>query len=189
MARKLNKIQKQDKETKSVSKVFRCTPTRAKQIKESDFTVDEMLDYFFLFSEDEYFEKLMRLRELKTEVHYKKQALAGAEITVDKLNSEITLLEIEIEQIQDTIEDGDYGLKEYKKAKRIHNSIQTTLKYYYTQYNPKEKLNLTIDDFVISKNTRRYIKRQATFCGLDFDDFVVELKKAYNENGVQQALI
>ena len=189
MARKLNKIQKQDKETKSAKHDFRCTPTRKRQIQESDFTVDEMLDYFFLFSEDEHFEKLIKLRELKTEVHYKKQALKDAEFTVSKLNSDIVLLEIEIEKIQDTMEDENYSLKDYIKAKRIHNSIQTTLKYYSKYYNPHNNPNLSIDDFIMSSSTRTYVKRQATMCGLEFDDFVAELKKTHNENGVQQALI
>ena len=187
MARKLNKIQKQ--ETKSARHHFRCTPTRAKQIKDSEFTVDEMLDYFFLFSEDEHFEKLMRLRELETEVHYKKQALADAKLTVDKLNDDITILEIEMEQIQDTMKDGNYSLKEYKNAKRIQNTIQTTLEYYHKYYNPNNNPNLDIDDFIMSSSTRPYVKRQATFCGLDFDDFVAELVKAYNDYGVQQVLI
>ena len=154
MARKFNKIQKQDKETKSARHDFRCTPTRAKQIKESDFTVDEMLDFFFLFSEDEYFEKLIRLKELKNELYSKKRLLADAETTVDKLNSDILLLEIEMEQIQDTMENGNYSLEEYSKAKRIHNSIQTTLKYYSTYYNPNNNPSLSIDDFIMSSSTR-----------------------------------
>ena len=189
MARKLNKIQKQDKETKSARHHFRCTPTRKREIQESEFTVDEMLDYFFLFSEDEHFEKLMKLRELKTEVHYKKQALADAKLTVDKLKDDILLLEIEMEQIQDTMKDGNYNLKEYKNAKRIHNTIQTTLEYYSKYYNPNNNPRLSIDTFIASSKTRPYVKRQATFCGLDFDDFVAELVKAYNDYGVQQVLI
>ena len=179
MARKLNKIQKQNNEIKSVDKHFRCTPSRAEQIKSSDFTVDEMLDFFFLFSEDEHFEKLIKLKELKSELYSKKKLLSNAETTVGKLKDDIILLEIEMEKIQDTMKDGNYNLKEYSKAKRIHNSIQTTLKYYSTYYNPKNKPTLSIDDFIISEATRPYIKRQVTMCGLDFNDFVAELVKAY----------
>ena len=76
MTRKLNKIQKQDNERKSISKIFRCTPSRAKQIKESEFTIDEMLNFFFLFSEDEHFEKLIRLKELKNELYSKKKIIS-----------------------------------------------------------------------------------------------------------------
>ena len=119
----------------------------------------------------------------------KKRLLADAETTVNKLNDDILLLEIEMEQIQDTMNDENYNLKEYSKAKRIYNSIKTTLKYYSTYYNPKNKPTLFIDDFIISEATRPYIKRQATMCGLDFNDFVAELVKAYNENGMQQVLI
>ena len=189
MARKLNKIQKQNNEIKSVDKHFRCTPSRAEQIKSSDFTVDEMLDFFFLFSEDEHFEKLIKLKELKSELYSKKKLLSNAETTVGKLKDDIILLEIEMEKIQDTMKDGNYNLKEYSKAKRIHNSIQTTLKYYSTYYNPNNNPNMSIDDFIASSNTRSYVKRQATMCGLDFDDFVAELVKAYNESGMQQVLI
>ena len=189
MANKKNKLQKGNKERKVCDKHFRCTPSRARQIKESEFTIDEMLDYFFLFSEDEHFEKLMRLRELKNELKYKKQALSDAQFRVDKLEDDILTIEVEIERIQETIDDGNYGLKEYAKAKRINNSIQTTLKYYSEYYNPNNNPNLSIDEFIMSSNTRPYVKRQATMCGLDFENFVAELVKAYNERGVQQVLI
>lgn len=189
MANKKNKLQKGNKERKVCDKHFRCTPSRARQIKESEFTVDEMLDYFFLFSEDEHFEKLMRLRELKNELKYKKQALSDAQFRVDKLEDDILTIEVEMERIEESMDYGKYGLKEYAKAKRINNSIQTTLKYYSEYYNPNNNPNLSIDDFIMSSSTRSYVKRQATMCGLDFENFVAELVKAYNERGVQQVLI
>lgn len=189
MANKKNKLQKGNKERKIVDKHFRCTPTRAKQIMDSDFTIDEMLDYFFLFSEDEHFEKLMRLRELKNELRYKKQALSDAQFRVDKLEDDILTIEVEMERIEESMDDGKYGLKEYAKAKRIHNSIQTTLKYYSEYYNPNNNPNLSIDDFIMSSNTRPYVKRQATRCGLDFDEFVEQLLKTYHEKGEQQVLV
>ena len=189
MIEMLDMPSRNNKERKSARQTFRCTPSRAKQIKDSDFTIDEMLDLFFLFSEDEHFEKLMRLRELKNELKYKNQALSDAQFRVGKLEDDILTIEVEIERIQETIDDGNYGLKEYAKAKRINNSIQTTLKYYSKYYNPSNNPNLSIDDFIMSSNTRPYVKSQATRCGLEFDEFVEQLVKAYNESGVQQVLV
>lgn len=189
MARKINKIKKQDDEKKTIRKNFRCTETRKKQIDESDFTIDEMLDFFFLFSEDKHFEKLMRLRELRFELKFKKQALTSAKQSVSELEDDVLGLEIEIEQIQETLKDENYNLNDYAKAKRINNSIQTTLKYYKEHYNPTNNPLLTIDEFVSSKKTNVYVKKQATRCGLNFNDFVDELVKAYNESEVQQVLI
>ena len=86
---------KADNEKKTQIKHFRCTETRKKQIDESDYTIDEMLDFFFLFSEDEHFEKLMRLREIKTELKIKNQDLKDAKRTVDTLEDAVLSLEIE----------------------------------------------------------------------------------------------
>lgn len=188
MARKV-KIRKQDDEKKNVRKNFRCTESRAKQINESDYTIDEMLDFFFLFSEDEHFEKLMRLRELRFELRFKKQALDKAKQDVNDLEDDVLGIEIEIEQIQDLLKDANYNLNDYAKAKRIHNSIQTTLEYYRQHYNPKNNPLLSIETFVNSKKTRTYVKKQATRCGLDFEDFVEQLVKVYNESEVQQVLV
>lgn len=188
MARKIKQM-KADSEIKDVRKNFRCTKSRAKQIDESDFTIDEMLDMFFLFSEDEHFESLMRLREIKAELKIKNQDLNDAKATVDKLEDRILSLEVEMEQIQETLNDNNYNLKDYAKAKRINNSIQTTLKYYREHYNPTNNPLLSIDEFIASKKTKVYVKKQATRCGLDFEDFVQELVKAYNESEVQQVLV
>ena len=188
MARKV-KITKDDDEKKTVRKNFRCTETRKKQIDDSDYTIDEMLDFFFLFSEDEHFEKLMRLREVKTELKFKRQALTQAKQNVDDLEDNVLALEIEMEQIQETLNDADYNLNDYSKAKRIKNSIQTTLKYYKEHYNPNNSPLLSIDEFIASKRTRTYVKKQATRCGLDFDEFVEQLVIAYNESEVQQVLV
>ena len=189
MARKINKIKKQDEEKKTIRKNFRCTESRAKQINDSDFTIDEMLDFFFLFSEDEHFEKLMRLRELRFERKFKKQALDKAKQNVNELEDNILEIDIEIEQIQELLKDANYNLNDYAKAKRINNSIQTTLEYYKEHYNPTNNPLLSIDEFIASKKTRTYVKKQATRCGLDFEDFVEQLVKAYNEMEVQQVLV
>lgn len=189
MARKINKIRKQDEERKNIRKNFRCTESRDKQIKESDYTIDEMLDFFFLFSEDEHFEKLMRLREIKAELKIKNEDLEDARNTVDKLEDKVLSLEVEMEQIQETLKDNNYNLHDYAKSKQIHNSIQTTLAYYNEYYNPTHNPRLTIETFVESKKTRIYVKKQATRCGLDFEDFVEQLVKAYNENEEQQVLM
>ncbi len=189
MARKINKIRKQDEEKKTIRKNFRCTESRAKQINDSDFTIDEMLDFFFLFSEDEHFEKLMRLREIKLELKFKKQALLKAKQDVEDLEDNVLALEIEMEQIQETLDNAKYNLNDYAKAKRINNSIQTTLSYYKEHYNPTNNPLLSIDEFIASKKTRTYVKKQATRCGLEFEDFVEQLVKAYNESEVQQVLM
>lgn len=188
MARKIRQT-KADKERKDEVKNFRCTKSRLKQINESDYSVDEMLDFFFLFSEDEHFEKLMRLREIKTELKIKNKDLEDAKRTVDVLEDAVLSLEVEMEQIQETLGDENYNLKDYAKAKQINNSIQTTLKYYREYYNPKNNPNLSIEEFINSKKTRTYVKKQATRCGLEFEDFVEQLVKAYNESEVQQVLM
>ena len=188
MARKI-KQRKADKEKKTKVKHFRCTESREKQINESDFSIDEMLDMFFLFSADEQFEMLMKLREIRTELKFKKQALSDAKATVDKLEDAVLSLEIEMEQIQEKLDGENYNLKDYAKAKQIDNSIQTTLKYYREYYNPTNNPNLSIEEFINSKKTRTYVKKQATRCGLEFEDFVDQLVKAYNESEVQQVLI
>lgn len=188
MARKV-KITKEDDEKKTVRKNFRCTESRKKQIDESDYTIDEMLDFFFLFSEDEHFEKLMRLRELRFQSKFKKQALEKAKQDVNDLEDDLLSLEIEIEQIQETLKDAKYNLNDYTKAKRINNSIQTTLEYYREHYNPTNNPLLSIDEFIASKRTRTYVKKQATRCGVDFDEYVKLLVDAYNESEVQQVLV
>lgn len=188
MARKI-KQKKADKEKKTKVKHFRCTESRVKQINESDFSIDEMLDFFFLFSEDEHFEKLMRLREIKTELKFKKHDLEDAKRTVDALEDGVLSLEVEMEQIQETLGDSNYNLKDYTKAKKINNSIQTTLKYYREYYNPTNSPNLSIDEFINGKKTRTYLKKQATSCGLELEDFVEQLVKAYNESEKQQVLV
>ena len=188
MARKV-KITKDDDEKKTVRKNFRCTETRKKQIDDSDYTIDEMLDFFFLFSEDEHFEKLMRLKEVKTELKFKRQALTKARQNVDDLEDNVLALEIEMEQIQETLNDADYNLKDYAKAKRIKNCIQTTLNYYREHFNPENSPLLSINEFISTKRTKTYVKKQATRCGLDFDEFVEQLVIAYNESEVQQVLV
>lgn len=180
---------KADVEKKDKVKNFRCTESRLKQINESDYTVDEMLDFFFLFSEDEHFEKLMRLRELRFERKFKKQALDKAKQDVNDLEDIILEIDIEIEQIQELLKDANYNLNDYAKAKRINNSIQTTLEYYRQHYNPKNNPLLSIETFVNSKRTKTYVKKQATRCGLEFEDYVEQLVKAYNESEVQQVLV
>lgn len=189
MARKINKIRKQDEEKKTIRKNFRCTESRAKQINDSDYTIDEMLDFFFLFSEDEHFEKLMRLRELRFELKFKKQALDKAKQDVNELEDNVLSIEIEIEQLQELLKDANYNLNDYAKAKRIHNSIQTTLEYYREHYNPTNNPLLSIDEFLASKKTRTYVKQQATRCGVGFDEYAEMLVKAYNESEVQQVLV
>ena len=188
MAKKIKQT-KEDREIKAKTKTFRCTETRLKQINDSDYSVDEMLDFFFLFSEDEHFEKLLRLRECRSELKFKKIALKDAKQTVDELEDNVLALEIEIEQIQEAIDDANYTLNDYAKAKRIENSIQTTLKYYREYYNKDNNPYLSIDTFIESKKTRTYVKKQATRCGLELEDFVEKLVKAYNESEVQQVLI
>ena len=178
-----------DKEKKDKVKNFRCTESRLKQINESDFTIDEMLDFFFLFSEDDEFEKLMRLREIKTELKFKKQELKRASQLVSDINDEIMDLEIESAQIQETLDDANYNLKDYAKSKKINNSIQTTLNYYKEVYNPNNNPLLTIETFIQTKKTKTYVKQQATRCGVDFDEFVGLLVDAYNESEVQQVLV
>ena len=189
MARKINKRKKQDEELKNIRKNFRCTESRAKQIKESDYTIDEMLDFFFLFSEDEHFEKLIRLKEINSELKIKRADLSDAKDIVDKLEDRILSLEIEQEQIQETLKDNNFNLHDYAKSKQIHNSIQTTLNYYKEYYNPTNSPRLTIETFVESNKTKAYVKNQATRCGLEIEDFVEQLVKAYNEMEVQQVLI
>ena len=189
MLKMKNKRKKIDSEPKNVRKNFRCTESRNKQITESDYTIDEMLDFFFLFSEDAEFEKLMRLREIKTELKYKKQELKRASQLVSDINDEIMDLEIESEQIQESLDNANYNLKDYAKSKKVHNSIQTTLNYYKEVYNPNNNPLLTIETFIQTKKTKTYVKRQASRCGVDFDEYIGLLVDAYNENEVQQVLI
>lgn len=185
---KRNKI-KSDRETKDKVKNFRCTESRLKQIKESDYSVDEMLDFFFLFSEDEHFEKLKRLDEIKTELKYKNQELKRVGKLLGTINDEIMDLEYESTQIKQELNDANYNLKDYAKSKKIQNSIQTTLNYYKEVYNPTNSPLLSINEFIASKKTKTYVKKQATRCGLEFDEFVNLLVDEYNKNESQQVLI
>lgn len=184
-----NKIKKYDSEKKDCRKNFRCTESRNKQIDESDYTIDEMLDFFFLFSEDEHFEKLKRLDEIKTELKYKNQELKRVASLLNTINDEILDLDFEASKIKQELGDANYNLKDYAKSKKIKNSIQTTLNYYNEVYNPKDNPLLSIDTFVQSKKTNVYVKRQATRCGVDFDEYVGLLVDAYNESRLQQVLV
>ena len=185
----MNKFKKYDSERKTIRKNFRCTESRKKQIDDSDYTIDEMLDFFFLFSEDEQFEKLMKLRDLKFEYEMKQKELSDTKLIVEKLEDEVLSLEIKIERIQNELDDSNYNLKDYTKSKKVKNSIQTTLKYFKDYYNPTNNPQLTIETFIQTKKTRTYVKNQATRCGVDFDEYVNLLVDAYNESEVQQVLI
>ena len=184
-----NRLKKEDFEKKTVRKNFRCSESRNKEINESDYTIDEMLDFFFLFSEDEHFEKLKRLDEIKVELKYKKRELKRASEIVAKINDEVIDLEIESAQIKEQLDGANYNLKDYAKSKKIHNSIQTTLNYYKEHYNPSNNPLLTIETFIETKKTKTYVKKQATRCGMEFDEYVDLLVDAYNESQVQQVLI
>ena len=175
------------KEKREIIKSIRFTPSENQAIKESGYSVPEMVGYFLAFSKDEDFEKLVEKKELETQLKLEKQRRISVEKELNDIDDSILTLEIRLERINNELRENKYNLKDYTKEKKISNSIQTTLKYYKEYYNPKERSYLTIESFIRDKST--YIKQQSTRCGLEESEFINLLVEAYNESQSQQVLI
>ena len=175
------------KEKREIIKSIRFTPSEIQGIKQSGYSVPEMVGYFLSFSKDEDFEKLVEKKELETQLKLEKQRRINVEQELENIDDNILTLEIRLERINNELRENNFNLQDYGKEKKISNSIQTTLKYYKEYYNPKGNDWLTIESFINDKST--YIKQQSTRCGLEEQEFINLLVEAYNESQSQQVLI
>ena len=175
------------KEKREIIKSIRFTPSENQAIKDSGYSVPEMVGYFLAFSKDEDFEKLVEKKEIETQLKLEKQRRISVEKELNDIDDNILTLELQLERINNELRENKFNLKDYTKEKKISNSIQTTLKYYEEYYNPKDNKYLTIESFINDKST--YIKQQSTRCGLEEQEFIKLLVEAYNESQSQQVLI
>ena len=175
------------KEKREIIKSIRFTPSEIQAIKQSGYSVPEMVGYFLAFSKDDDFEKLIEKGEIETKLKLEKQKRINVEQELENIDNNILTLEIQLERINNELRENNFNLQDYGKEKKITNSIQTTLKYYRKYYNPKNHEYLTIESFIHDKST--YIKQQSTRCGLEEQEFINLLVEAYNESQSQQVLI
>jgi len=183
---KQNKI-KSDREKKKILKTFRVDETKNREIKDNPLTIPELIDIALLITKDEDFQKVRKVQSLETENNLLKERKFNLESELERINNRMISNEIEIEELKKTINDKEFDLAKKKKERDIDNSIQATLDYYFKIYNPYNNPLLSIDDFMIIKET--YIKSQASRCGLDEEEFSKKLLAAYEETKVQQVLI
>ena len=183
---KQNKI-KSVRERKDVVKSFRITESQNKKILNSNRSIDEIFELGLILDEDDNVELILRKKEMKKQIKEMKIHKVELENELENLNNTLFKMELELQEIDDELKDTKDSLKEYYQDKTIVNSIQTTLDYYFNHYNPENNPLLSIDDFVVIKES--YIKSQATRCGLELDEFKTRLLKEYDKFNNQEILV
>lgn len=183
---KQNKIVS-DREPKNIVKSYRTTQTQNKMIKESPLSVYELIELAFLVSRDDDFNKILKVQEMETELKMLNYERIEYENKLHSINDRIINLELELEDIRNTISDKEFSLAKKQKERVIESSIQITLDYYKDYFNPNNNEILSFDMFLTTKES--YIKKQATRCGLEYEEFADKLSKAYEESQVQEVLI
>ena len=183
---KQNQI-KSNRERKNIMKSFRVTETQNKKILKSNRTIDEIFELGLILDEDDNVELILRKKAMKKQIKEMKIHKVELENELENLNNTLFKMELELQEIDDELKDTKDSLKEYYQDKTIVNSIQTTLDYYFNHYNPENNPLLSIDDFVVIKES--YIKSQATRCGLELDEFKTRLLKEYDKFNNQEILV
>ena len=183
---KQNQI-KSNRERKNIMKSFRVTETQNKKILKSNRTIDEIFELGLILDEDDNVELILRKKAMKKQIKEMKIHKVELENELENLNNNLFKMELELQEIDDELKDTKDSLKEYYQDKTIVNSIQTTLDYYFNHYNPENNPLLSIDDFVVIKES--YVKSQATRCGLELDEFKSRLLDEFNKIGNQEILV
>lgn len=183
---KINKL-KSDRERKNITKTFRVDESKDREIRENPLTIPEIVDLGLMVSKDEEFQTFRKIQELETENKLLNERKFSLESEVQGINNRIINNEIEIEELKKSVKGKEFDLAKKKKEKSIDNSIQRTLDYYFKVYNPENNPLLTFNDFMIIKE--KYVKSQASRCGLDEEEFSKKLLEAFEESLVQQVLI
>lgn len=181
---KQNKF-KSDRETKSIIKSFRVTPSQDEEINKNSRTLNELVDLALYLTKDEDFNLILKKSKLESKAEFMKNKIFNLENEVEKMRNALINVELDIKEIEESLKDKNLDMINFTKEKEIKNSIQTTLNYYFNYYNSNNKY-LTFERFIERKSS--YIKSQATRCRLNENEFKERLISEFNQKN-QEILI
>lgn len=183
---KQNKF-KSDRETKSIIKSFRVTPSQEEEINKNSRTLNELVDLALYLTKDEDFNLILKKSKLESKAEFMKNQIFNLENEIEKMRNALINVEVDIKEIDDNLKDKNLDMINFTKEKDIQNSIQTTLDYYHKYYNPKNKEDLSFDLFLLTHKS--YIKKQATRCKLNENEFKERLILEFNQIKNQEVLV
>lgn len=183
---KQNKF-KSDRETKSIIKSFRVTPSQEEEINKNSRTLNELVDLALYLTKDEDFSLILKKSKLESKAEFMKNRIFNLENEIEKMRNALISIELDIKEIDENLKDKNFDIINFTKEKDIKNSIQTTLDYYHKYYNPKSKKDLSFDLFLLTHKS--YIKKQATRCKLNENEFKERLILEFNQIKNQEILV
>lgn len=114
---KQNKF-KSDRETKSIIKSFRVTPSQEEEINKNSRTLNELVDLALYLTKDEDFNLILKKSKLESKAEFMKNQIFNLENEIEEMRNALINVEVDIKEIDDNLKDKNLDMINFTKIFR-----------------------------------------------------------------------